>query len=96
MSRSSQLLYALSSGIAAAGFLLPFWPLCVVGVLIAALSGRWIFAILTGLLLDLAWGAPQGLLHFVYVPFTLVGVGAALVRYFLSGYFLDRSPSDTL
>jgi len=96
MSRSSQLIYALSFVIAASGFFLPFWPLCIVGILIAALSGRWVFAILTGLLIDLAWGAPQGVLALVYVPFTLVGVAAALLRHFFAGYFLDRSPSDTL
>lgn len=96
MSRSSQLVYALSFVIAASGFLLPLWPLCIVGILIAALSGRWVFAILTGLLIDLAWGAPQGALHYVYMPFMLVAVGAALARYFFAGYFLDRSPSDTL
>lgn len=96
MSRSSQLIYSLSFVIAASGFFLPFWPLCIVGVLIAALSGRWIFAIVTGLLIDLAWGAPQGVLAPLYVPFTLVAVAAALARHFLAGYFLDRSPSDTL
>jgi len=96
MSRSSQLIYALSFVIAASGFFLPFWPLCIAGILIAALSGRWIFAIFTGLLIDLAWGVPQGMLHYVYVPFMLVAIVAALVRYFFAGYFLDRSPSDTL
>lgn len=96
MSRTNQLIYALSFVIAAGGFFLPFWPLCIVGILIAALSGRWIFAILTGLLIDLAWGAPQGVWALVYAPFTLVAVVAALARHALAGYFLDRSPSDTL
>jgi len=96
MSRSSLTVYALSFIIMAAGVLLPLWPLSVVGILIAALSGRWIFAILMALLIDLALGVPQGTLHVLYVPFTILAVVASLLRYFLSGYFLDRSGSDTI
>ncbi len=96
MSRSTQLVYALSFVVAACGLFVPMWPLCVIGILIAALSGRWVFAILTGLLIDLAWGAPQGMFAVVYVPFALVGVAGSLAWYFFAGYFLDRSPSDTL
>ena len=96
MTRTSQLIYALSFIIASTGFLLSWWPLCAAGILIAALSGRWLFAALVGILIDTAWGAPQGVLHYLYFPFTLLALLAALGYYFLSGYFLDRTPPDTL
>jgi cell shape-determining protein MreD len=96
MTRTSRVLYALSFIIAAAGFLLPLWPLCVVGILIAALSGRWIFAFVLGLLIDVAWGVPVGILHFLYFPFTLLALVGALIYYFSKNYFLDRTPTDTL
>lgn len=75
---------------------MPLWPLCVLGIAIAALSGRWVFAVCMGLLIDLAWGVPQGALHVLYVPFTLLAVALALARYFFAGYFLDRATPDTL
>lgn len=89
-------MYALSFVITAMGFLLPLWPLCVVGISISALSGRWIFAVFMALLIDLAWGAPFGVLQYVYFPFTALALALAAGRYFLSGYFLDRAAPDTL
>jgi hypothetical protein len=96
MTQTSRLIYALSFIIAGAGFLLPFWPLCIVGVLIAALSGRFIFAIFMGLLLDVAWGAPVGILHYIYFPFTILALVGALLQRLSGKYFLDRTPPDTL
>ena len=89
-------LYSICFILAAAGFLLPLWPLSVAGVVLASLSGRWIFAVCVGLLLDIAWGAPLGVLHYIYLPFTALALVLALVRYFFAGYFLDRSHPDTL
>jgi len=96
MSKNSRLIYALSFVIVSVGFFVPLWPLVIVGILIAALSGRWMFATFMGLLIDVAWGPPSGVLHLVYVPFTLVALGAALLSMLLGGYFLDRTPPDTL
>ncbi len=96
MTTSSRYIYALSFAIAAVGFLLPFWPLCVIGVLIAGLSGRYFFAILVGLLLDLGSGVPTGWLHYIFVPFTVLAAIAALLRVFGAAYFLDKTPPGTL
>mgnify|MGYP001617742699 CR=1 FL=1 len=96
MTVSSRYIYALSFAIAAAGFLLPFWPLCIVGTLIAALSGRYFFAILVGLLLDLGSGMPTGWLQYLFVPFTILATLASLMRLFGGAYFLDKTPPDTL
>jgi hypothetical protein len=96
MTLASRYIYALSFAIAAIGFLLPFWPLCVVGVLIAALSGRYFFAVGMALLLDLGSGAPTGIMHYLFVPYTICAVIAALVRLYAGAYFLDKTPPGTL
>jgi len=36
---------AISFVLAAGGFLVPFWPLSVLGIALAAFTGRWILAI---------------------------------------------------
>lgn len=96
MTFKSRYIYAITFAIAAVGFLLPFWPLSVVGILLASLSGRYVFALIVGLLLDLGSGVPTGLLHYLFVPFTLLAVGASLLRLFGGAYFLDKTPPDTL
>lgn len=96
MTPSSRYIYALSFAIAATGFLLPFWPLCIVGLLIAALSGRYVFAILMALLLDLGSGVPTGVLHYILVPYTALAVITALLRVYAGAYFLDKTPPGTL
>jgi hypothetical protein len=96
MTPASRYIYALSFVIAAVGFLLPFWPLCIVGVLIAALSGRYFFGIAMALLLDIGSGTPVGVLQYVVLPFTILAIVAALVRAYGAAYFLDKTPVDTL
>jgi len=63
-----------------------------VGILLAALSGRWLTAVLIGVLLDVAWGAPVGRLHFLYVPFTILAVALSLCRAVIAGYIRPRPP----
>jgi hypothetical protein len=96
MTMQSRYIYAISFAIAAVGFLLPFWPLCVVGVLIAALSGRYVFAVIMALLLDVGSGMSTGLWRYVYIPFTILAVIASLVRAYGAAYFLDKTPLDRL
>lgn len=86
---------ACSFATAAAGFLLPFWPLSIAGILLAALSGRWIFAIAVGLLLDIAYGAPMNA-PFLFFPFTLVALLGVVGRSFASKYLFNKSLPDTL
>ncbi len=75
---------------------MPLWPLSVLGTVIAALSGRWIFAVLMGLLLDIAWGAPTGALGFVFFPFTIVALLCVVARYWGGHYFLDKNPQERI
>lgn len=93
---ASRWIYAVSFALGAAGFLMPFWPLSLMGIVLATLSGRWIFGLLMALLLDLAWGAPFGLAAYLYFPFTVAALVAAIARYFSASYFLERSTPDTL
>ncbi len=96
MSNSASLwILALSFVLAALGFLLPLWPLSLFGIAIAALSGRWISAVVIGLLLDIAYGAPIGRLHFLYFPFTIFALLVALVRYYVESY-IRKSSRNTL
>lgn len=96
MNIASRYIYALTFAITATGFLLPFWPLCVAGILIATLSGRYVFGIILALLIDVGAGVPTGILHYLFVPFTILAIAAALVRVFVVSYFLDKTPPDTL
>ena len=71
-----------------------WWPLAVLAVVVAA----WVvpfFGIVLGLLLDIVWGAPQGALHFLYFPWTLLAILVALARYISPRFFFSRG-SDTL
>lgn len=96
MTTSSRYIYALTFAISATGFLLPFWPLCVVGILIATLSGRYVFGIIVALLIDVGSGVPTGILHYLFVPFTILAIAATLLRVFAGSYFLDKTPPGTL
>ena len=82
--------------LASGGFLLPFWPLEALGILFAALMGHWIFALVLGLLLDLAYSAPTGMLHPLFFPFTLLAALSIVLRRIALQYFLDSSSKETL
>ncbi len=82
--------------LAALGFVLPFWPLSALGIALIALMGRWFLAVAVGLLLDLAWGAPIGLVHYLYFPFTLFAALCALARLAGATYFIDRDLPERL
>jgi len=87
---------AVFAALTLGGFLLPFWPLCAAGIVALAVWGRWLIAIMLGLLLDVAWGPAPGLLHYLYLPFTALAASAALVRLIGSKYFINRAPPETL
>jgi hypothetical protein len=96
MTQSSRFIYAVSFLLAAAGFILSLWPLSVLGVALAALSGRWISAVLIGLLLDIAWGAPTGMYRYLFFPFTLLALMGFMLSHFGGRYFLDRHRQERL
>ncbi len=97
MTPASRWIYAVSFVLASAGFLLPYgWPLSVIGVLLSALSGRWLFAILIGLLLDVAWGAPTGTARVLFFPFAAAALAGVAARELAARYFFNRGAQDRL
>lgn len=96
MTPNSRWIYAVSFVLAATGFLMPMWPLSVLGVLICALSGRFIFAFVMGLIIDIAWGAPTGTAQYLYFPFAAVALAAIVARHFGARYVFDRSAQERL
>ena len=92
---SSIVLYS-ALGAAALGVLLPYWPLSLAGVLIAAFGGQWILATVLGLLLDIFYGRPPaGWLHAVSFPFAALAVFVSLLRVFVTRY-LRKSETEFL
>lgn len=89
-------IYAVTFILVALGFLLPFWPLSFVGVLVAAFSGRWIFAVLAALLVDLAWGTPTGWLAFLFFPLTFSTLVLLVARALGGRYLFDKNPQARL
>lgn len=94
--KRSYFFLALVFALAAGGVTASFWPLEVLGVLLAALAAHPAYAVGLGLLLDLAYGAPVGQLHALLFPFTELALCGLVLRYFGKKYFFDTSAQDTL
>lgn len=90
MTPASRYIYAVSFVLVAGGFLTPWWPLSVFGVALAALSGRWLFGLLAGVILDLAYGAPTTTAQFLFFPFGLFALLLALVRVVANRFLFSR------
>ena len=82
--------------LAAGGFLVPFWPLEILGILVGSWAGSGLIAVALGLLLDLAYGTPTGITHYLFFPFTLLATVALLARYIGARFLFERSRHDTL
>lgn len=86
----------LCAGIACAAFVLQWWPLALAGVLIAALSGQGPFAVCFGFILDVAYGAPPGMLQYTLFPFTLCALIGWAVHHVAKQYLFDSSLQNRL
>jgi hypothetical protein len=82
--------------LAAGGYLIPFWPIEVAGIIIASFAGSRLAAPALGLLLDIAYGAPTGLAQYLFFPFTLGALAALLLRYVGSRYVVERFTRERL
>jgi hypothetical protein len=91
----SKWIYPLSFVISASGFLLPFWPLSVAGILVAAFAKKYIFAVIIGLLIDIAFGAPTRF-YYLYFPFALAGLIGVIIRILADKYILDKDYPETV
>lgn len=87
---------ALSIFLVVLGFFIPLWQLQCVGIILAGVSGRYILALLLGLLVDIAYGAPLGLFHAVSFPFTLLAFCSALAWFVGRRFILNKNISTRL
>ncbi|HVV15408.1 MAG TPA: hypothetical protein VHD55_03355 [Candidatus Paceibacterota bacterium] len=94
--KQSYFFFAFAFALAAGGFLASFWPLEVLGMLLAGVAGHPVYAIGLGILLDLAYGAPTGHLHMLLFPMTALAILAVLGRRYGGKYFFDASEQDRL
>lgn len=92
---SRTLVYPLVLALCTAGFVLPLWSLCALGVLVAALLGRGGLALLLALVLDLLWGAPPAAPYITF-PFVLLSVCGTLFYRFGAAYFFNRALPERL
>jgi hypothetical protein len=95
-SKRTYFFFALSCALAAAGFLLSFWPLAAAGVVLAGLSPHPVLAVGFGIMLDLAYGAPLGGLYVLFFPMTLLALASVLARRLGRRYFFDSSLQERL
>lgn len=91
MTRAGQWLLPVFFVLVGAGFFLPFWPLSVLAVVLAGLMGRSIFAVALGLLLDIAWGIPTGILGALMFPATLLALLCIGLRFFANRHLLGKT-----
>lgn len=93
---SNRWLLACICVVIAGSFLAGFWPLAALGVVGMGFVGRGLFAVVLGLLLDLAYGAPVGLAAYMLFPFTILGLTVVVVRFWSARYFMNRSSPEHL
>lgn len=62
----------------------PFWPLSVVAIAAAAFGRHAAVALMLGAFFDLLYGAPNGVLSFVYLPCTVFALSSVGLQRLLS------------
>lgn len=84
--------WGLVAGIVLAvmGFALSLWPIEALAILVLVIGGSPIAAVAAGLVLDSVYGAPVGLLHYVFFPFTLGALLCNLIYMIGGRFFVDR------
>jgi len=71
----------------ALAIVVPYWPLSVVAILLAALGGEWPLAVVLGMLFDVLYGRPPGgFLHTLVFPFTILAVVLSVMRPLIKRY----------
>jgi hypothetical protein len=83
MFNSEWLTLALAALLFVSGLWFGWWLLLVAGVMVLALSGNFIWALLLSLLLDLYFGTPVGALHMLALPITFITLVASVCRSYL-------------
>lgn len=79
-----------------AGFAFSFWPLVPAGIALLVLYGHTALGITAGLIFDIVWGAPMGMLAFLHFPFLLFALLCVLIRVVALRVILPRGDLDAL
>lgn len=85
-----RLLDILALALMVLGVLVSNWMFAAVGLVLAAVLGRWFMALFFGMLLDVMYGAPYGRFQALHVPFTIIAIFLICVRISFSRYFMER------
>ncbi len=83
-------IYTGTFACAAAGLILPFWPLTVFGVVVAIVYGRVVYGLCLALIFDLILGVPTGILYWVHFPLFALALLCFVLRYFALRYMIKR------
>jgi hypothetical protein len=78
--------------LAVLGGVVGFWPIQILALLVLAFGKAPISALGLGIFLDIVYGAPLGLFHYVYFPFTIASGIALIAERFSSEYIMETSP----
>lgn len=89
-------IYLASFLCAAGGLFVSFWPLTLLGVAVAVLSGRVLFGLILALLFDIVLGAPTGFLSYIHFPLVIAGLACFLIRYLALRHLLERGGPSRL
>lgn len=78
------------------GLLLSLWPLVPAGVALLVFEGHVALGVTSGLVADLIFGAPLGMLSYVHFPFLLFAVACVVLRVVAVSVVLPRGGANTL
>lgn len=71
------------------GIVLPFWPLALVGIGSALVFGATFLVLIGALIVDVLWGIPTGLFHWLALPYTTLVCVGIIARAILMRYLRD-------
>jgi|GEM_PF-5558404 len=94
MKKNRFIFWLAFAGVVAAPFV--YWPLGVIGIVLAAASEYWTLSILGGVILDVLYGVPPANFHSVFFPLTLFAIVAIVIRIASEKYVLKRGREETL
>jgi hypothetical protein len=83
------LIYTGTAILFTSGLLFGWWLPMVAAVMVLAVCGRFIWALVLALLLDLYFGTPVGMLHVLLLPVTVVTLAVVVCRSYLVRHLRD-------
>lgn len=78
------------------GFLFQFWPFFLIAIVALGLGGYYIPATALGIVLDITFGVPGGILRFIWFPFTAGALLIVALHMASLHYMLPRTAREKL